>query len=232
MIKKITIFCITIMFFFVSNSYSITYTWKFSEKQGFGDGTMPDGDNYGNTNVWYYQYTTAGNTNPSQFYNLPLYLTISNGGYNAWHKTTYPEHDFYCYITAGDLAPGPNFDPVIRFVSPYDITVSFTAQLTHWSTGGSSDGQVFSVMKNANVLSTKTNPFGGTTTFNIENITLNQGDSLYFITNKNNNWGWDGVTIDNFSISGFLPDPVPEPSTVILFGLSVFNLIRKYIRKN
>ena len=204
-------------------------TWNYFDVQGFGDGTMPDGDIYGNTDVWSYLYNSTGNLNPEFFQQIPYYLTRDSAeGYDAWHLgvKTGPWQLFECYIGALHVAPSYQNDVFIAFKSPIAMTVDVSISLTNWSydpPNSQSNGQYFYLMHNDSVLAGKYNPAGGTTAFSINDLELKEDDYIYFgIQAYANNQGWDGVRINELTIRS-----IPEPASVILMLISICPVLMK-----
>lgn len=198
--------------------------WKYSERTGWGDGNMPDGDKYGNTNIWKYLYTTKGASfNPSTYSNMPYFLQLPdfyNGG-RGWHLSSNMQADErYCFVghywsdSTEVISPSFNYDAIIQFRVPYTGLFSVHLEiLNSWS----NDGVNIYLQKNSTVLSSSL--LNGQKIVDTT-LNLNSGDLILLRINSVNN-GWaDITTINDFTVS----EIIPEPATLFLIGLSALTV--------
>ncbi|MEW6536549.1 MAG: PEP-CTERM sorting domain-containing protein [Candidatus Auribacterota bacterium] len=230
-VKTSFILCIILLCTASGIAYDIT--WNYHSRTTWGDGVKPDGDEYGNTNVWSYLKAPVGSSNSTLYSGELLWMTGTVAG-SIWALgPNYPAGgtDWFMVSQHG-THPSAAFDPVIAFIAPlagiYDISVTGTA--TNGEAHPNSDGQMFYLQKGSSILSSASNPSSGTTTVSASDVALNAGESLYFRLNmKTIDW-FDSVALNSFTVTGTFPDPpaaVPEPSTILIFGTSLIALLKR-----
>ena len=215
-------FFIFFIFFFLlsGTSFSATYLWDFSERTNWGN-TMPDGDIYGNTDVWYYQYKSAGGSFVSSTYNnLPYWY---NSGWRLSKNTS--DNNYWCSVAYSNtvIIGSNNYDSIIKFVvqisGEYDIYI----KLKDVNPGG--DGEKFYLAKNDTILEQTTNTADGTRIFSRTEF-LNADDAIYL---RVNSLGWssqDNVEIQEFWLQTEVA-PIPEPGSLILLASGVIAILKR-----
>jgi hypothetical protein len=204
-----------------------TYTWKLIEATTFGDGIMPDGDNYGNSSVWYYQYTNAGGSfNPDTYKDLPHWIDPYN-----W-RLALSGPDYYCLVRNIGILASNSHDAILKFVAPMEGNYKIDITLRNIDQG--SNGQLIYLTKNDQILYTRNNPDLGTQTFDTT-IYLNQGDSICLRVNSINQSSYDYLVIDQYQLSmtTSIPEPssIPEPLSMVSLFISVSFLATKKFRR-
>lgn len=220
---NILLMFIILMIFCTSESYASTTTWNFLQRVGWTDYNLSDSDEYGNADVWFYKYSTGHYSNSATYYEMN---TKNFASYHGWSlNNNYPcAYDRSGYF---EMSPNNYQDVVLEFRSPVAATFNISLLFTAHS---KSTGFNAYIQKNDTVLSSFINIIG-THTFNISNIDLAEGDSLYFRIDSINDQYYDLIRIENYTLTGVYTEQVeedqvvPEPASVGLVLLSVGGLV-------
>ncbi|NUM33479.1 MAG: PEP-CTERM sorting domain-containing protein [Candidatus Brocadiae bacterium] len=202
--KAILVFlCFLILGCLQANSIA----WNFFQRSNPNDSVMPDGDEYGNPNVWWFKYGPAGVSDPSQY----QLMTWNSGKWDYPEGTPvhYPDYS----LGSNTMHPSQYQDAVIQFKSPVSGIFNIQMELSRYYSLSQGDGFNVYVQKNNTILWSGFN--GGSV--NLSNVVLNQNDSIYLRLNNggSNNEGYDRMNVTTFLLTGV----VPEPSSLLLFLL-------------
>ncbi|MDX9702119.1 MAG: PEP-CTERM sorting domain-containing protein [Candidatus Auribacterota bacterium] len=239
--QKVLLSLLMIISFFINPPANASeITWNFSQKTTWGDGVQPDGDIYGNTDVWYYKYAPLNSTNYTQYQLMPYWVT----SVSAWSFVQIPGASVdnnWLTVFSNQIAPGNLNDAVIEFKAPYTGLYDIYAQLYNWNGQAHqySDGQNFYIQKMGTILDSVYNPVGGTSSLSKQDVALTAGESIFLRVNMNLYTYYDSIIIQQFSITGTFPDPevppdpesIPEPLSVILFCFGLCGIFFKKSRR-
>jgi hypothetical protein len=117
--------------------------------------------------------------------------------------------------TSSDAYADPISNAVLRFTATHTGMYSITGDWEALDVGS----RISYVLKNNDTLFSSTlDPLNLSSTFNLSNISLNQGDTIDFVVNSNGFIGSDSTGL-RATITF-----IPEPTTLVLFGLGGIGL--------
>lgn len=205
-----------------SVAFSAVIQWNYLARTGWGDAVMGDGDEHGNSNVWYYQYGPSTSFDPADFNDL----TAWNGDY--WHPG-----DTYPYSRFAQVHPDFNQSVMIRFISPVSANFDINVSLTNAYNNTASDGQIFHILKETSLEYSVENARGDSKSISV-NVDIAAGESLYVIIDPKTQASWDVININSFTLTGdteAYTGTVPEPASIVLLIASLAGLVRRKLRR-
>ena len=212
---------------------SVSYAnkvWDYDERQGWGDGSMPDGDVYGNSDVWRYQYVVKTDTtyNPSNYTNMPVWDDLWYGLY-GW---TAQDPTIWCLVRQDNYmhADWMNSSIILFTVQEegfYDVYINVYSN-TDGNGDGYADGHYITFQHNSNADTRFNNPLG-VQVYEQNNYWLDQGDIIAIRLDSYELTNHDSIVVSEFTLEKIEPEVVPEPLSIFLLacGLSLLRLKRK-----
>jgi len=219
-------FLTLILFFLSINTYADTITWDYFNRTGWYQLPIWDGDEYGNTEVWNYLYANKYTNNENNFVQITSYGSVEYSQSMVGNRdNVYP---YIKYETANSIRfhPEDNYSIILQYQSP--LGASFEVNAGFRLNSSSADGVNVYFQKNndQNYLFSTTINAGQSVNANF-NVELLTGDSIYLIVNPRSNESYDQLILTSYTLEGTTANPIPEPMTLIMLGLSVLACFRK-----